>query len=222
MSTASQIVRARAAAAAGAVINPGSPTARGDDNLTARLPAAKATTTAAVEMARQAVAAAQAVAATVVALRVKIERGPSGGSRSPAGHHPQSPSLERHHGCNGHSPVAQPVVQTVYRDLGAGTPWPMLTKSNYHEWILLMKVKLQLSISGRQSTSAASATMMIAERWRRCAPLSPLLVVLNDQIRPPIKTQKEEKLANLNTYAFTIDLVPYVFRDYCFGGHKYK
>lgn len=34
-------------------------------------------------------------------------------------------------------------MQTVYRDLGAGTPWPMLTKTNYHEWSLLMKVKMQ-------------------------------------------------------------------------------
>jgi hypothetical protein len=49
-----------------------------------------------------------------------------------------------------------------------------------------------------------------------------LLAVLNDQIRPPIKTQKEEKLVILNTYAFTIDLIPHVFGDYCFAGHKYK
>jgi hypothetical protein len=35
------------------------------------------------------------------------------------------------------------VLQTVYRDSGVGTPWPMLTKSNYHEGSLLMKVKLQ-------------------------------------------------------------------------------
>jgi hypothetical protein len=33
------------------------------------------------------------------------------------------------------------VLQTVYRDSGAGTPW--LTKSNYHKWSLLMKVKVQ-------------------------------------------------------------------------------
>jgi hypothetical protein len=39
--------------------------------------------------------------------------------------------------------VAHPVVQTLYRNSGAGTPWPMLTKSNYHEWSLLMKIKLQ-------------------------------------------------------------------------------
>ena len=35
------------------------------------------------------------------------------------------------------------MLQTVYRDSGAGTPWLMLTKSNYHERSLLMKVKLQ-------------------------------------------------------------------------------
>ena len=49
-----------------------------------------------------------------------------------------------------------------------------------------------------------------------------LLVVLNDQIRLPIKAQKVEKLATVNTYAFTINLVPHVFGDYCFAGHKYK
>ena len=32
-----------------------------------------------------------------------------------------------------------PVVQ-VYREIGTG--WPMLTRSNYYEWRLLMKVKL--------------------------------------------------------------------------------
>ena len=48
------------------------------------------------------------------------------------------------------------------------------------------------------------------------------MVVLNDQIRLPIKAQKVEKLATLNTYAFTINLVPHVFGDYCFAGHKYK
>ena len=47
-----------------------------------------------------------------------------------------SPSLEGRRG----SPAA---VQTVYKDSGSGTPWPMLTKTNYHEWSLLMKVKMQ-------------------------------------------------------------------------------
>ena len=49
-----------------------------------------------------------------------------------------------------------------------------------------------------------------------------LLAIFTDQIRPPIKTQKEEKLTILNTYAFTIDQVPHVFGDCCFVGHKYK
>ena len=37
-----------------------------------------------------------------------------------------------------------------------------------------------------------------------------VLVVINDQIRLPTKVQKEEKLAILNTYAFTIKQVPHV------------
>jgi len=47
-------------------------------------------------------------------------------------------------------------------------------------------------------------------------------VVFNDQIRPPTKVQKEEKLSILNTYAFTINQVPHVFGEYCFAGHKHK
>ena len=35
------------------------------------------------------------------------------------------------------------MLQTVYRDYGAGTPWPMRIKLNYHEWRLLVNVKLQ-------------------------------------------------------------------------------
>jgi len=35
------------------------------------------------------------------------------------------------------------MVQTVYKDGGAGTPWPKLTKSNYHEWSMLMRLKMQ-------------------------------------------------------------------------------
>jgi hypothetical protein len=30
----------------------------------------------------------------------------------------------------------------VYKDSGAGMPWPMLTKMNYNEWSSLMKVKM--------------------------------------------------------------------------------
>jgi hypothetical protein len=33
---------------------------------------------------------------------------------------------------------------------------------------------------------------------------------------------KGEKLANLVTYAFTINQVPHVFGDYYFAGHKHK
>jgi hypothetical protein len=49
-----------------------------------------------------------------------------------------------------------------------------------------------------------------------------LLAVFTDQIRPPIKTQKEEKLANLTTYAFTINQVPHVFGEHYFAGHKHE
>ena len=121
MSTASQIARARTAAGA-----------RADDRAT-RLAAAEAAAAAAAETAGQAAAAA-------AALRAEMEREPepAGGSRSPVGRRRQSPSPESRRGWRGCSPV----LQTVYRDSGAGTPWPMLTKSNYHEWSLLMKVKL--------------------------------------------------------------------------------
>ena len=62
------------------------------------------------------------------------------GSWSPSPEHRyQSPSPKRQRGRRGRSPAPQ----TVYCDSGAGTSWPMLTKSNYHEWSLLMKVKLQ-------------------------------------------------------------------------------
>jgi hypothetical protein len=49
-----------------------------------------------------------------------------------------------------------------------------------------------------------------------------LLVVFINQIWPLIKWQKGEKLANLVTYAFTINQVPYVFGDYYFAGYKHK
>ena len=32
--------------------------------------------------------------------------------------------------------------QTVYKDSSVGTSRPMLTKSNYSEWSLLMKIKM--------------------------------------------------------------------------------
>jgi len=129
MSTASQITRARTTAGA-----------RADDRTT-RLAVAEAVAAATVEMARQAAAAAQDAVATAAALCAEMEREPepAGGSHSPVGRRRQSPSPERRRGRRGRSPV----LQTVYRDSRAGTPWPMLIKSNYHKWSLLMKVKLQ-------------------------------------------------------------------------------
>ena len=55
---------------------------------------------------------------------------------------------------------------------------------------------------------------------RRCTRV--LLAVLNDQFYLPNKTQNEEKLAILCTYTFAIDPISYVFRYYCFGGHKHE
>jgi hypothetical protein len=49
-----------------------------------------------------------------------------------------------------------------------------------------------------------------------------MLVIFIDQIQPPIKLQREEKLANLIIYEFTINQVPHVFEEYYFGGHKHK
>jgi hypothetical protein len=52
--------------------------------------------------------------------------------------------------------------------------------------------------------------------------LDTVLAVFTDQIQPPTKLQKEEKLANLITYAFTINQVLHVFGEYYFAGHKHK
>ena len=35
------------------------------------------------------------------------------------------------------------MVQRVIREVSAGTVFPMLTKTNYSDWVLLMKVKLR-------------------------------------------------------------------------------
>jgi hypothetical protein len=73
--------------------------------------------------------AAQAAANTTVALRLEMEREPRAPKRS----------LDpRRRGCCGSL-----VIQTVYKDGGMGTPWPMLRKSNYHEWSTLMSLKMQ-------------------------------------------------------------------------------
>ena len=122
-------------ASGGMVVNPGADRAQ-------RLTAAEAAAAQAIEAARQAAAAAQAAANTAAALRAELERQPREPSRSPVRHRIPSPSPERRRGRRGRrgSPAA---VQAVYKDSGTGTPWPMLTKTNSHEWSLLMKVKMQ-------------------------------------------------------------------------------
>ena len=96
-----------------------------DDDRAHRLAAAEAAATQAIEAARQ------AVANTAAALLAEMERQPRG-SRSPARRRIPSPSPERRRGRGGRrgSPAA---IQTVYKDSGVGTPWLMLTKTNYHE-----------------------------------------------------------------------------------------
>jgi len=76
------------------------------------------------------------------ALRAELERQPREPLQSLVRHRIPSPSPERHRERGGRrgSPTA---IQTVYKDSGTGMPWPMLTKTNYHEWSLLMKVKMQ-------------------------------------------------------------------------------
>ena len=44
-----------------------------------------------------------------------------------------------------------------------------------------------------------------------------LLVVLNDQIRPPIKIQNRRNKQTYNTYAFIIDIVSLVLEESCFA-----
>jgi hypothetical protein len=82
-------------------------------------------------------AARQAATNMTVALRAKLERQPRESSRSPMCRWIPSLSPERRHEREGHrgSPTA---VQTVYKDSDTGTPLPMLTKTNYHEWSLLV------------------------------------------------------------------------------------
>ena len=88
--------------------------------------------------AAQAAEAAKAAVAAAAALRkeVKLEAEGSVGSPSPERRRRVSPSPKRHRGRRGRSPIVQ-----VYRDPGGR--WPQLTRANYHDWSLLMKVKLQ-------------------------------------------------------------------------------
>ncbi len=61
------------------------------------------------------------------------------GARSPRRKR-ASPSPDRRRGRCGRS-GSPPIVQTVVKDVGGA--WPMLTKTNYAEWAIVMKMKLQ-------------------------------------------------------------------------------
>jgi len=138
MSTSSE--RARRAADAAKGKKPQSPSgkhagAEGPATLEERLAAAEAVAAEAAVAAAQAAEAAKAAVAAAAALRkeVKLEAEGFVGSPSPERRRRVSPSPE----CRrGRSPIVQ-----VYRDPGGG--WPQLTHANYHDWSLLMKVKLQ-------------------------------------------------------------------------------
>ncbi|XP_073360151.1 uncharacterized protein [Aegilops tauschii subsp. strangulata] len=64
-------------------------------------------------------------------------RSPARRSRSPS----RSPRRGRSRKIRGRE-LAAPVMQKVIREFGS-VNWPMLTKSNYNDWLLLMKVKLE-------------------------------------------------------------------------------
>ena len=51
---------------------------------------------------------------------------------------------------------------------------------------------------------------------------SPLLEVLNDNIRPPITIQNGRNKQTFDTYAFTFDIVPLVLEETCFVGYTFE
>jgi hypothetical protein len=128
MSTSS--TRRRAAVAAVAVANA--------EVLEARIAAAEA-----AEMAKAAVATAEDAAAAATTLREEDADDKDGArSRDSHRHHSVSPSPVRRRGRHHHR-GSPPIVQRVIKESGGSTPWPMLSKMNYNDWSLLMKVKLQ-------------------------------------------------------------------------------
>jgi len=118
------------------------PGAGGND---AAAQARKARIEAADAAAAQGAQAAQAAAAAVevaAALRAKIDEeevveaeDSDGSHQSKNRYRRPSQSPPRRRERHGRSPAMQ-----IYREIGGG--WPMLTRSNYYEWSLLMKVKL--------------------------------------------------------------------------------
>jgi hypothetical protein len=104
------------------------------------LEAAETAAAQAAQAAKDAAAVAKAAVEAAAALREEEEQEEQDGDEDAEGaitskdrRRCASPSPPRR---RGHSPVVQ-----VYREIGTG--WLMLTHSNYYEWSLLMKVKLQ-------------------------------------------------------------------------------
>jgi hypothetical protein len=98
--------------------------------------AAEAMATRAAETTRQAAAPTQATVAATVALRVEAEQPRA--SESPHRHRVLSPSpkcCHRRGGCHG-----SPIIQTVIKEVVGSMLLPLLTKMNYNEWSLMMKV----------------------------------------------------------------------------------
>ena len=114
-----------------------------------RLAVAEAAAAQAQQAAEAAVAAARNAAATAVALRRElVEEDPRDRRpflrRSPERERRQTRSPDRDQDRRrGRARGRSPVIQTVYKDSGASSTWPMLNKTNYHEWASIMKLKLQ-------------------------------------------------------------------------------
>jgi hypothetical protein len=108
----------------------------------ARIAASEAALQQAVKTARAAVTAAEAAAVASMAIRDEDTDDKDGARpRSPHRRHNISPSPVRRRGSY-HCCDSPPVVQCVIKESDGSTPWPMLTKTNYNDWSLLMKVKL--------------------------------------------------------------------------------
>jgi hypothetical protein len=108
----------------------------------ARIAASEAALQQAVKTARAAVTAAEAAAVAATTLCDEDTDDKDGARpRSPHRRHNISPSPMRRRGSY-HCRDSPPVIQCVIKESDGSTPWPMLTKTNYNDWSLLMKVKL--------------------------------------------------------------------------------
>jgi hypothetical protein len=97
----------------------------------------------AAETARAAVTAGEAAAAAAAVWHEEDADDQDGAQPwGPHRHRNVSPSPVPRRGCH-HRQGSPPVVQCVIKESGGSTPWLMLTKTDYNNWSLLMKVKLQ-------------------------------------------------------------------------------